>query len=127
MKSLDTNVLLRAVLWDDERQSETANRYLGGRAYLTVTVLLETQWVLRKLERRARVDVVTSLRDIVALPNLTVAHRDAVMWALDRYAEGADFADMIHLALSGASDGFVTFDVDIARHADASVVPVETL
>ncbi len=50
-----------------------------------------------------------------ALLGATEAHllsASAVMWALDRYEAGADFADMLHFALAeelGAAS-FATFD-----------------
>lgn len=62
----------------------------------------------------------------MSLETLTFTHAAAVEWALTRAHDGADFADMLHLALSSAADSFATFDRGMARHADASVVAVET-
>ncbi|MBV8973235.1 MAG: hypothetical protein JO290_13200 [Sphingomonadaceae bacterium] len=65
--------------------------------------------------------------DLLDIATLTVVEREAVAWAVTRYAAGADFADMLHLALSGEASRFATFDRDVAPYADAAVVPVETV
>ncbi|WP_258889201.1 type II toxin-antitoxin system VapC family toxin [Sphingomonas sp. SUN039] len=127
MKSLDTNVVLRALIVDDDEQAATALAAMSGPAYLTPTVLLETAWVLGSVAKLARDQIASNLSDILAMPNVVIAQRDNVRWAVDRYAAGADFADMLHLALSGGSDCFATFDQGVARFSDASQIPVETL
>ena len=40
--------------------------------------------------------------------------------ALDGYARGLDFADALHLAASGADEGFFTFDAPFAKAASAA-------
>lgn len=91
------------------------------------TVLLEVVWMLQRQPNWRREEVVTALRLLMTLPRLTFADRAGVEWALERHLAGADFADMLHLALSHSATSFVTFDQRIARFADSSVVPVETL
>lgn len=49
MIAIDTNVLLRHILQDDEHQSAKATRLIGSndRVLVTDVVLLETMWTLR--------------------------------------------------------------------------------
>jgi predicted nucleic-acid-binding protein len=47
---------------------------------------------------------------------VSVPDRAGVLWACERYAKGADFADMIHL-LATESAEFLTFDRDFVRLA----------
>lgn len=42
MRSLDTNILVRAILADDARQTPIANRLIAQPALVTATVALET-------------------------------------------------------------------------------------
>lgn len=127
MRSLDTNIVVRSFTEADTPQAILADRLLTGSAYLTPTVLLETSWVLSSIFGWSAARIADDLRDLLAMPQMAIAQRNQVSWAIERYAAGADFADMMHLALSGGSDCFTTFDRDIARFAEDSVVPVETL
>ncbi len=77
-----------------------------------------------RLSRQAAIAALSGLLD---LPTLVVPDWAAVRFALLKAASGADFADRLHLALSGGSDVFAMFDKGIAAHADGAPVPVETL
>jgi predicted nucleic-acid-binding protein len=65
--AIDTNVLLRYLLWDDEEQSPKADSLINGSAPVLITdvVLTETLWTLKgekyKLDKTAMVDVLNSL------------------------------------------------------------------
>lgn len=115
------------MLRDHPRQTPIAVALLHEPALLTVTVTLELFWVLTSRAKIPVPDAVEMICQLMRLPTLEVADAKAVAWALDRAAAGADFADMLHLALSGTADSFITFDRDIARFAADAVVPVEIL
>ena len=127
MRSVDTNVLVRAFLNDVAEQYEIAREVLARPLLVTTTVVLELVWVLTSSRRQTREEVVANLRDLLEVRHIVFADAAAVSWALERYADGGDFADMLHLALSRGASSFVTFDQGIARHAVGSPVPVETL
>nr|WP_295659242.1 type II toxin-antitoxin system VapC family toxin [Polymorphobacter sp.] len=127
MISFDTNVLARAILGDDEQQSPIAVALLARTGMVVPTVLLELVWVLGSKAGWSRPEIASALDDLLDIRTLTIVESEAVEWAVARYAAGADFADMLHLALSGEATVFATFDKDIVRFADAGVVPVETL
>jgi predicted nucleic-acid-binding protein len=127
LRSLDTNIIARAVLNDDPVQSPVARRLLAQPAMLLPTVLLEAFWLLSPPQRLSRPGAIAALSSLLDLPALHVPDREAVRFALQRAAAGADFADMLHLALSAGADMFATFDKGIAAHANGAPVPVETL
>lgn len=127
MRSIDTNVLARFVLRDHPAQSAIADQLLATRCWIGITVTLELWWVLTTVGRYSAVGAAEALTAIAAIDNVVMAHDEAVTWAASRAAQGADFADMLHLALSGGADAFSTFDKGIAAHADGAPVPVETL
>jgi predicted nucleic-acid-binding protein len=128
VKAVDTNVLVRFVARDDPDQTILAERMLLGGAFIPLTVLLETAWVLRSNYRRSPADVASALRVILSLPGIVVPEPDMVHWAIARSAKGAQIADMIHIAASRHQEAFATFDRGVARAAGPdSPVPVETL
>ena len=54
---------------------------------------------------------------VASLSNATVGERQAMLAATARVAQGWDFADALHHALSEGCDDFVTLDADLARRA----------
>jgi predicted nucleic-acid-binding protein len=127
MRSVDTNVALRLIFRDDERQAQIVESLLGDGFMLGHTVLLETIWVLNTLSGWNRHRIADAMHDLISLPTVQVNCADQISWALQKYMSGADFADMLHLALSGGADAFSTFDRKIVRYANDSIIPVETL
>ncbi|WAC22406.1 type II toxin-antitoxin system VapC family toxin [Blastomonas sp. SL216] len=129
VRAVDTNILARWLLGDDPLQSAQAVQLLSEPAYVSLTVLTELGWVLEKALRLPRSVVGRMLEKVVSLEQLQVDKQPSVLWAIDRYHQGADWADMMHIvAASGAAPVFATFDRRIARDAgNASPVSVETL
>lgn len=118
MRAVDTNVLVRALVRDDPAQAARAQSVIGGQAiYIPVTVMLELEWVLRSRYAFAPKQVAQALALIASLGNATVGERQAVLAATVRVAQGWDFADALHHALSEGCDDFVTLDADLARRA----------
>ena len=118
MRAVDTNVLVRALVRDDPAQAARAQSVIGGQAiYIPVTVMLELEWVLRSRYAFAPKQVAQALALIASLGNATVGERQAVLAATVRVAQGWDFAEALHHALSEGCDDFVTLDADLARRA----------
>ena len=107
MASLDTNVLVRYLVRDDERQLATARRFIsrcvseGQVLFVPVTVALELEWVLRANYGLPKLDVVRQLSDLLGAQELTFESEAALELALRSYTEGNfDFSDCLHAALS---------------------------
>ena len=129
MIAVDTNIVLRLILGDDDRQV-AAIRSLAERAalHISLTAMLETGWVLASRYRMTRDDVADALASLLALEGVDIAQSDLVRWAIERYRAGADWADVIHLASSSKSEAFATLDRRLARQAGPNPpVPIETL
>ena len=124
MKAVDTNILVRAMLGDDEMQSPVANRILQGEIFVPLTVLLETGWVLKSNAGLGRTQIAEMLITFIQLPNVQVDDPDGVLAALMAYAKGGDFADHIHLVAAKGVEAFVTFDRGVVAD-DAIGVMVE--
>lgn len=118
MIALDTNILARYLLRDDEAQFERASALLGAAEEYTapVSVILELAWVLR-VNGCTREEIARGLRLLIGLPNFKLGNPVTLLYALRWYEEGLDFADALHLALSDREQGFVTYDRDFAKVA----------
>jgi predicted nucleic acid-binding protein len=118
MLAADTNVIIRFLTSDDPEQSPRARRLVDGNdVWVSITVLLETEWVLRGIYRYAPTQIVDSLRDFAGLPHVSLENPALVARALDWCAAGMDFADALHLSAADHCAGFVTFDMDFAKAA----------
>jgi predicted nucleic-acid-binding protein len=118
MVALDTNVVVRFLMRDDNEQSKRAENLIENNLlFLSQTVLLEIEWVLRSSYQVSSSDINEKLQDFCSFERLTVEHENAVLDALEWHASGLDFADALHLASSRAADQFATFDSRLRKRA----------
>ena len=116
--ALDTNVLVRLIMRDDEVQFGLARALLDrGRVFVSLSSLMEAEWVLRKRYGLRPHAIVTAFRDVLALEQVVVELEDLASWALDRTELGADYADMVLLVAARHAELFATFDRRIERDA----------
>jgi predicted nucleic-acid-binding protein len=134
VKAIDTNVLARFFINDPDdaeatRQRPFAVAALSERAFVSVTVLLEFEWVMRGFYAFARPDVAHAMRALISIEHVSIEDRGAVLAALDGFAQGLDFADALHLARSSRAAVFLTFDRRLAKRAKSLSLtpPVELL
>jgi predicted nucleic acid-binding protein len=119
MLAVDTNVIVRYLTADHPGQSTRAKALIDGEdVFVSTTVLLETEWVLRSVYGFAAAALVKALRAFAGLPHVTVQDPASIAQALDWMEGGLDFADALHLAQVGGCDAFVTFDQRFARAAN---------
>jgi predicted nucleic-acid-binding protein len=117
---------------DDAQAAEqrpAAIAALAGRSFVSVTVLLELEWVMRGFHELPDGDISRVLRALASIKHITFEDRDAVLAAVDAFDKGLDFADALHLARSARASGFATFDQRLAKRAMALALtpPVELL
>jgi predicted nucleic-acid-binding protein len=118
--AVDTNVIVRYLTGDDAEQFAKANALIRGEdVYVCTTVLLETEWVLRRAHRFSRARVVAALVAFAGLPRVTLEDPASVAKAFDWMQRGMDFADALHLAKAAGCDAFVSFDQRLISVADA--------
>jgi predicted nucleic-acid-binding protein len=86
--------------------------------YVCTTVLLETEWVLRRGYRFSRERVIAALGAFAGLPRVTLEDPALIAKALDRTRRGIDFADALHLAKAQGCEAFVSFDQRLAAAAN---------
>jgi predicted nucleic-acid-binding protein len=109
----DTNVLLRAVVTDDEAQSSLAIEALESAELVAVSMqsLCELAWVLDRRYGVSRAEISRAIRRLMETRNV-VANRPAADAGLSVLEAGGDFADGV-IVYEGAwlgAETFVSFD-----------------
>ena len=118
MRAIDTNVLVRALVLDDAAQAARAQELLREHeVFVPVTVILELEWVLRSRYGHSAAVISQTIEKILSLENVVVGEQAAVLAAAAKLAQGWDFADALHHALSEGCDDFVTFDAGLVKQA----------
>lgn len=129
MRAIDTNVVVRALVDDDRRQASAVQELIAEHeVFVPITVILESEWVLRSGYSFAPAEIAAGLRRLGGLPGVNVEDPGEVAQALDWLEQGMDFADALHLVRATRCDTFVTFDRKFAKRAKAlGAPPVEVL
>jgi predicted nucleic-acid-binding protein len=131
MAALHTNILVRYLVQDDERQLALAKKLIasalqaGETLHVSVTVMLELEWVLRVSFGFAKQEIVHTLSSLLASAELSFGSEDALEIALALYAKGAgDFSDCVHVALAhvAGEDPLWTFDRAASKLSGAKLL-----
>jgi predicted nucleic-acid-binding protein len=108
----DTNVLVRAMTGDDERQSKVAQAELARDVVaLTLPALCELVWVLSQGYKIPSAEIAEAIRRLMNGVNVMV-NRPAAEAGLAQLDAGGDFADGV-IAHEGSwlgADTFISFD-----------------
>lgn len=125
MIALDTNVLVRFLVEDDEAQSRRASRLIENARkrdetlFISDIVMCETVWVLSTSYRFSRSEMAGVLGDLLRGRGVVFSSSDSLARALQAYVAGkGDFANYLireHGRNEGA-DTVATFDR--ALHGD---------
>ncbi len=119
MRALDSNVLLRYVIGDEPRQAAIAERFIEEcrRAdeplFITVLVLCETIWVLDRVYRQSKAQIIEAVETLLAMDLLRFEHDRAVRRAFDEFRQSrADLPDYLigEIASAAGCRDTVTFD-----------------
>jgi predicted nucleic-acid-binding protein len=113
VRAVDTDVVIRDLLADEPRQAAAARRLVDRNAcWVSLTMLLETEWVLRGAAGLARGEVHRPLLAFAGLPTISIEQPLVAARAFDLFAAGMDFADALHgcVADAAGATAFVTFD-----------------
>jgi len=116
--AVDTNVVVRLLVNDDERQGAKARAlFESGDVWIGATVLLEAAWVLESVYGLDAVEAAESLDRLLGLPNVRIENPGAIATALAAAKQGVELADALHLCRAPEDVEFATFDRALARSA----------
>jgi predicted nucleic-acid-binding protein len=117
--ALDTNVLVRLVLHDDEAQAKVAERLVvrarreQTQLFVADIVWCELVWVLTRRAGLSREDIAAALDQLLRTELIVVADPSVIERALTAYRNGkGDFADYVirEQARSADATEVATFD-----------------
>lgn len=124
MIALDTNVLVRFLVEDDEKQSQRATQLIrnaqkrGEQLFIGDIVMCETVWVLSTSYDFSRPEIVRVMSGLLRARGVVFNSSDRLARALQAYASSkGDFADYLireHASDAGA-DTVATFDRALLR------------
>jgi len=133
MAVLDTNLLVRYLVQDDDAQLAAVKKLIrtvlraGETLFVPITVMLELEWVLRANFKFNKDQVTAVLSNLLAAAELTFESEAATEIALALYKKSrADFSDCVHIALAHvAGHGPLwTFDVAASKTDGARLLGV---
>ncbi len=102
MLGIDTNVLVRFLVRDDEAQFERARRLIkrevsaGRRVFVNHVVIMETEWVLRSRYAIPKTQVVEALSGLLDAADVQMEDEPTIEQAFFAWKDAAaDFADCL--------------------------------
>jgi predicted nucleic-acid-binding protein len=133
MIGVDTNIVLRYLLADDDQQHRLAVQLIDQTcspddpALVSGVVLVEIAWFLSRQLRLPRAKIVDHITALLDNTHLLIANSVSALLAVIAYRDGrADFADYFIAALNREHgvDRTFTFDQDASR--DGALVLLTT-
>ena len=124
MIGVDTNVLVRYMVADDEDQTRRAAAFLEGAisvddpGFVSVVVLVELVWVLERTYRSSSDEIAGAIESVLRAEPLRIDRRAEVFEALGVFqAKQGSFADALIATLADRAGcaHVVTFDRKAAR------------
>jgi predicted nucleic-acid-binding protein len=119
MRAVDTNVLVRLVTGDDERQVKSAESFVEKGVWVSHLVLAETTWVLRTTYEFDHAEIATAIDMLLNNGNVAVQELDVVVNALDHYRSKPKigFSDCLVLEIAKKAGHLPlgTFDRDLSK------------
>ena len=126
MIALDTNVLVRFLVEDDEAQTRAATSLIaraaraGEQLFVSDIVLCEVVWVLSANYDTSKPEIIALIRKLLHARQLTFRVSDLLARALEAYAAGkGDFADYVirEDAAAAGCGSVATFDKALLKEA----------
>ena len=124
MIALDTNVLVRYLVEDDEAQSRRATKLIEAtiaredELFVSDVVMCETVWVLSSAYPFSRNEITDALAGLLRARSVIFTSTDRLARSLEAYRNGkGDFADYLirELAREAGAETVATFDKSLLK------------
>lgn len=124
MRAVDTNVLVRFLVQDDETQAQIATKLLADAEadkqplFVSNVVVLEMMWVLKSVYEVPRDEILDSLSELLSMVALAFQDSLSVRDFVSSAQHNAyDLADLLicHVARGKGCDTTLTFDKKAAK------------
>ncbi len=116
MIGIDTNVLVRIITRDDEKQSQIALDYVSNNStpfVINHIVICELVWVLESAYKYDKKQIIKALECILKVKQFFILEKNSVRSALKLYAETMiDFSDALigYVNKEASCEFTITFD-----------------
>jgi len=119
MRAVDTNVLVRLITRDDDKQVASAEAFVEKGAWVSHVVLAETAWVLSAAYDLGHPEIALAIEMLLSHQHLTLQDSDVAASALVHYRRrpSVGFSDclVLEIARKGGHSPLGTFDRDLAK------------
>jgi len=119
MRAVDTNVLVRLVVRDDDRQVDAAEQFVATGAWVSHLALTETIWVLDAVYGLAAREIAVAVDMLLNHKSLVTQDAEVVASALAHFRQHPKlgFSDclMVEIARKSGHLPMGTFDRGLAR------------
>jgi len=120
MISVDTNIIVRFLTHDDDKQYKKAFKiFNSNEIFIADTVILETERVLRFAYELTPEDICNAFMSLFGLKNIHLSNPAFISQAIEWHKMGMDFSDAMHLTLCQQHEKFYTFDKKFSLKAKA--------
>ena len=126
MKAIDTNILVRFLVKDDEKQAQVVynlfkrTEYVKGTLFVPLAVVLETIWVLESVYNISRNEIIETFKDLLSMPLLKFESQPVVQaFTTSARNTSADLADLLiaQSAHHSGCESVLTLDKRAAKSA----------
>ena len=119
MRAADTNVVVRLIVRDDEKQVGAAETFVERGAWVSCVVLAESLWVLRTIYSLTDAELVRAVESLLIHAQFVLQDADAVAAALVYFKAKPKngFSDflIVELARKNGQMPVGTFDKSLAK------------
>jgi predicted nucleic-acid-binding protein len=129
MYAIDTNVLVRLFVNDDQQQHNQAKKLFQGlkqneQVYICSVVTVELVWVLESVYGFQREAIAQTITYLLQVEQVSLENSIAFYQANKLYRDGADFADAMisTLAASAGCSATLTFDKSAVKKAGMTML-----
>ena len=122
MLAIDTNVLIRLLVRDDEKQVKLADQFIAKGAWVSHLVLAEALWVLDSVYGLSAAQLIEALSLLLAHESLVLQDADTVSSALTHFRSkpALGFSDclVLEIARKAGHIPLGTFDKALSKLAN---------
>lgn len=124
MKGIDTNILIRFLIGDDEQQAKKVYNIFKkaesekDELFVPLLVILELIWVLESVYEIPRTEILGSISELILMPILKFEHQSTLQ-QFTHSAQGNryDLSDLLiaHSAKAQGCEIVITFDKKVSK------------
>lgn len=119
MRAVDTNVLVRLLAADDDRQLRAAEKFTAEGAWISHVVLVETMWVLDAVYQRSPGQIAAGVEKLLNHESFVIQDEEVAAAALEHFRKrpSLGFSDclVIESARKAGHLPLGTFDRTLAK------------